>query len=169
MTESISPRPPPTRRVVTGHDASGNATVKMDTPVKADAMGDSAYLTKLWISTENPPNNSTETDGNSANAGSAPDDGPKTSFITYDIPPHYSGPLHRSVSLDHVVVLRGSVVLGLDDGSKVTMNEGDTVVQRGTMHQWSNETDQWARLLGVTVPANPVIINGTRLERQWPF
>lgn len=125
--------------------------------------------TKLWISAEHPAYNSAETDGDSANAGSAPDDGPKASFITYDIPPQYSGTLHRSISLDHVAVLRGSVVLGLDDGSKVTLNESDTVVQRGTMHQWNNETDQWARLLGVTIPANPVIINGTQLERKWPF
>jgi hypothetical protein len=37
-------------------------------------------------------------------------------------------------------------VLELEDGERVTLNEGDTVIQRGTMHCWRNETAEWARM-----------------------
>ena len=66
-------------------------------------------------------------------------------------------PLHSSTVeaglLRHCIVAKGSVVLGLDEGSRVTLNEGDVVVQQSTMHNWCNETDQWARLYGMMVPA----------------
>jgi quercetin dioxygenase-like cupin family protein len=34
--------------------------------------------------------------------------------------------------------LSGEVILELDDGAKVTLRAGDTYVQNGTRHRWSN-------------------------------
>jgi mannose-6-phosphate isomerase-like protein (cupin superfamily) len=46
--------------------------------------------------------------------------------------------MHTTDTVDFEVVLSGQVVLELDDGASVTLQPGDTVVQNGTRHRWSN-------------------------------
>jgi len=46
--------------------------------------------------------------------------------------------MHTTATIDFEVVLQGSVDLELDDGAKVTVGVGDSVVQNGTRHRWSN-------------------------------
>jgi len=76
-------------------------------------------------------------------------------------------------------------VLQLDDGKKVTLNEGDVVCQRGTSHCWRNESSEWSRIYFVLLGeffraaclrlltwlcplgAKPVVINGKELKEQW--
>ena len=53
-------------------------------------------------------------------------------------------PVHRTQTLDYVVVIEGELVLLLDD-SEVTLRQGDVVVQRGTDHAWENRSDAVAR------------------------
>lgn len=48
--------------------------------------------------------------------------------------------MQRTETLDYVYVLEGSVSLVLDT-EEVELAEGDSVVQRGTRHAWSNRTD----------------------------
>jgi mannose-6-phosphate isomerase-like protein (cupin superfamily) len=48
--------------------------------------------------------------------------------------------MQKTESLDYVYVLEGSVTLVLDT-EEVDLKEGDTVVQRGARHAWSNRTD----------------------------
>ena len=43
-------------------------------------------------------------------------------------------------------VVEGSLVLGLDNGAKVTLHPGDIWVQNGTRHRWKNPGDAPARL-----------------------
>ncbi len=50
-------------------------------------------------------------------------------------PPLYA----RTETLDYVYVLEGAVTLILDV-EEVELQEGDTVVQRGARHAWSNRT-----------------------------
>lgn len=65
-----------------------------------------------------------------------------------DYPPGMITPLHRTVSLDYAVVLKGSIVMHLDDGSTTRVHEGEVIVQRGTMHAWENPSStDWARIL----------------------
>jgi mannose-6-phosphate isomerase-like protein (cupin superfamily) len=45
--------------------------------------------------------------------------------------------MHRSDTVDFLVVLSGEVVLELDEG-EVTLGAGDSVVQNGTRHRWAN-------------------------------
>jgi quercetin dioxygenase-like cupin family protein len=49
--------------------------------------------------------------------------------------------MQRTETLDYVYVLDGSVTLVLDT-EEVDLNEGDSVVQRGARHAWSNRTDR---------------------------
>ncbi len=53
--------------------------------------------------------------------------------------------MHRTSTVDYVVVIKGEIVLVLDD-SEVTLRQGDVVVQRGTDHAWENRSSQPARM-----------------------
>jgi quercetin dioxygenase-like cupin family protein len=46
--------------------------------------------------------------------------------------------MHTTATIDFEVVLSGTVPLELDDGATVELRPGDTVVQNGTRHRWSN-------------------------------
>jgi mannose-6-phosphate isomerase-like protein (cupin superfamily) len=62
--------------------------------------------------------------------------------------------MHTTATVDYGVVLSGEVVLELDDGAKVTLRPGDTYVQNGTRHRWSNTGTVPAVLAVVLVGAN---------------
>ena len=46
--------------------------------------------------------------------------------------------MHTTHTVDFEVVLSGEVCLELDDGAEVVLKAGDTVVQNGTRHRWTN-------------------------------
>ena len=46
--------------------------------------------------------------------------------------------MHTSDSVDYGVVIRGEIILELDDGKTVHLRQGDCVVQNGTRHRWRN-------------------------------
>ena len=62
--------------------------------------------------------------------------------------------MHTTDTIDFEVVLEGTVVLELDDGARVTLQPGDTVVQNGTRHRWSNPGTTLARLAVFMCGAN---------------
>lgn len=55
-------------------------------------------------------------------------------------------PFHRTISLDFAIVTHGTVTCIFDDGAKVTLGPGDVLVQRGTIHAWQVEGDEWVRM-----------------------
>lgn len=73
-----------------------------------------------------------------------------------DLPPGEVGVMHRTESVDYGVVLKGTITLGLDDGTSTDVEEGALIVQRGTLHKWTNNTKDWVRILFVIVPAKKV-------------
>jgi mannose-6-phosphate isomerase-like protein (cupin superfamily) len=46
--------------------------------------------------------------------------------------------MHRTPSIDVVVIISGEVDLVLDGGEEVHLLPGDSVIQRATMHAWRN-------------------------------
>jgi mannose-6-phosphate isomerase-like protein (cupin superfamily) len=46
--------------------------------------------------------------------------------------------MHTSDTLDYGIVVQGEMILELDDGQKVHLRQGDTLVQNGTRHRWIN-------------------------------
>jgi mannose-6-phosphate isomerase-like protein (cupin superfamily) len=46
--------------------------------------------------------------------------------------------MHTSDTIDYAIVVRGEMTLELDDGAKVHLRQGDSVVQNGTRHRWRN-------------------------------
>lgn len=62
--------------------------------------------------------------------------------------------MHTTATIDFEVVLSGTPVLELDDGATVTLAPGDTVVQNGTRHRWSNPGAEPATLAVFLVGAH---------------
>jgi quercetin dioxygenase-like cupin family protein len=62
--------------------------------------------------------------------------------------------MHTTATIDFEVVLSGTPVLELDDGATVSLQPGDTVVQNGTRHRWSNPGTDPATLAVVLIGAH---------------
>lgn len=61
--------------------------------------------------------------------------------------------IHTSDTTDLAIVLSGEVVLGLTDGTERVLGAGDTVVQNGTAHSWTNRSTEPVEMLFVLVGA----------------
>jgi hypothetical protein len=146
MTES-------SRRVVTGHDASGKSVVLSDGPppqhhqMRGKAVG--ADFIEMWSVSRPVPllTSVEEREPNEREFTIMPASGHLLRII--DIYPPKEGGMrtvmHRTKTLDYVVVIEGEIVLILDD-SEVVLKKSDVVVQRGTNHAWENRSDQPARM-----------------------
>jgi len=166
------------RRVVTGHDEQGRAVVLQDgAPPRVIRPPHQPGLAfwELWNTRAAPaPIVATEDEPTLLHDGTAPP--PNGTVIRIvDIPPEGpNGPdlgddaadllaqvglahhgtnlrhplMHRTQSVDYGVVLQGEIVLLLDD-QDITLRAGDVVVQRGTIHAWTNRTDAITRMLFV--------------------
>ncbi|KAF2973377.1 hypothetical protein GQX73_g81 [Xylaria multiplex] len=82
-----------------------------------------------------------------------------------DMPPGSGSPMHRTVSLDFVIIVEGELQLTLDSGETRTLKVGNIAIQRGATHQWRNASkDKWARMIGVMAEIQPITLNnGTKL------
>lgn len=156
----------PIRRLVTSHDNDARAFVHRDDLLHGEVQPHGNGVTLLWSSDSSPANVISTEDRGKIHTGLV-NNGSILRIV--DFPPHTVGQIHRSISLDYILVLKGKVVLTLDDGSKTPVEEGGLVVQQATMHGWDNETDEWARILCVLVPAQAPVINGVELETHVPF
>jgi len=167
----------PTRRVVTGHDASGRAVVLIDGNAPNAKLRRATGLTStlLWVTDVSPADNSAITDAADREIGVAPP--PRGSiFRVVDFPPAaevgtvdnaamlkemgLSGgqadprhaTMHRTRSVDYAVVISGEIDMLLDD-SEVHLRAGDVLVQRGTRHAWVNRGKESCRVAFVLVDA----------------
>jgi hypothetical protein len=59
--------------------------------------------------------------------------------------------MHTTPTVDFGVVLKGRVLLELDDHATTELNEGDTYVLHGARHAWRNPTSQPATIAVVMV------------------
>ena len=169
----------PVRRVITGHSKDGRSTVLADGPapnVKQRAAGNASTL--LWLTEECPADISGNSDRAARDVAVPPP--PRGSiFRIAEFPPHTGGEvrdhetvlrdfgigadvarghpprhpaIHRTRTIDYVIVLEGEIDLLLDDG-EVRLAAGDVVVQRGTNHAWINRGATICRLGMVFIDA----------------
>jgi mannose-6-phosphate isomerase-like protein (cupin superfamily) len=148
----------PIRRIVTGHHPDGRSTVLADGPapnVKAPAAGNASTL--HWVTDEFPADVSGVSDWAARHIGVPPPQrgtlvrvaefppvtggavrDNETVLRDFDIgadvarghPPRHPT-IHRTRTIDYVIVLEGEIDLLLDD-REVRLSAGDVVVQRGT-------------------------------------
>ena len=153
---------PTIRRIVTGHDDRAQSVVTSESDIGfRDAVGGDARFAVIWSTDRSPADNMDVTDGGARDVGLAQKGGSVLRYV--DIKPGVRSPFHRTVSLDYGIVLDGEIVLELDGGKEVTVRRGEVVVQRGTIHAWTNRTDQWTRMVFVLLDAAPVAIGGVKL------
>jgi len=175
---------PPVRRVVTGHNASGKSCISSDGPVVARAVPHDRYVwtTDATPADNRHTNDAAVTEAHrlepspqgsvfrvvefppeSALAGLSAEqkegffnglfEGMHASHCRVDT--SRSPGMHKTSSVDYVIVLRGEVTLLLDDG-EATLRPGDLVVQRGTNHDWVVRGSEPALIAVVMIGAAPV-------------
>ncbi len=59
--------------------------------------------------------------------------------------------MHKTATLDVIILVRGQVDLLLDDGEAKAMKPGDVVIQKATNHAWVNHGDETAVLVAVLI------------------
>jgi naringenin degradation protein FdeH len=78
-----------------------------------------------------------------------------TRFCVIDFPPGNHPHMHRTETIDYVIVIDGEIDMDMDD-STVKLKAGDIMVQRGTNHAWANRSNKPARVAFVLVDAVPL-------------
>jgi quercetin dioxygenase-like cupin family protein len=149
---------PPIRRVVTGHDAAHVAKVLRDEPAtNAKTPQPGLVSTMLWCTDGAPaamPVGENPEDMGARVIGTAPPaNGDR--FAVIDFPPGNHPHMHRTETIDYVIVMEGEIEMDMDD-STVKLKAGDILVQRGTNHAWANRSGKRARVAFVLVDAQPL-------------
>jgi len=171
------------RRVVTGHDARGRSVILSDGPsphvLTLPGRPDFA-LTNLWVTDRAPASNA---GGGDAAARPVVLEPPRngTIFRVVEFPPdrvaggfdrkaafaamgagHAMDPdpsrhpgMHKTDTVDYALVLSGEIWALMDEGETL-LRAGDTLVQRGTNHAWSNRGDQPCQVAFILVSASPL-------------
>ena len=76
-------------------------------------------------------------------------------FTVIEFPPGVVSAMHRTETVDYVIVIEGEIDMDMDD-STVKLRHGDVMVQRGTNHAWVNRSDKKARVAFVLIDAEPL-------------
>ena len=150
----------PVRCVVTGHDQDGRAIITADSLLdgRLNPTGVSRS-TVVWTTVGCPIEIDAAEDGRDQARGLTHPGGSVLRFV--DMLPGGASPMHRTSSLDYGILLSGQVELLLDDGGVTTIEPGDVVIQRGTIHAWRNPSpDTVARIAFVLLDATPASVNG---------
>jgi quercetin dioxygenase-like cupin family protein len=150
------------RRVITGHDASGRAVVKID-EVSEDVVSNRPGATAcvVWTTESFPVNNTGDADEGLRNVSTTLKNG--TVFRIIEFAPGVAPRNHRTDSIDYAVVVSGEIDMELDD-SVVHLNAGDVLVQRGTIHNWVNRGTKPCVMAFVLIDARPVEVDGKVLN-----
>ena len=172
------------RRVVTGHDVNGKSIFVEDgivASVKEMESMPGLALTDLWVTDSCPANNSGNADAANRPIVLEP---PKSGTIVriVEFPPDTAwrdkadaldafssigaahakddtsddAMMHKTSTVDYLVVLKGEIWAILDDGAETCLKQGDVMIQRGTNHSWSVRTEEPCLLAVTLVSAEPV-------------
>src|SRR6266436_610019 len=148
----------PVRRVVTGHGANQVAKILIDGPATNKRISKSGGVsTLIWCTDHAPADISVGENAEDMGArllGTAPPPN-GTRFTVNDIPPGRTGPMHRTETIDYVIVLSGEIEMEMDD-TTIRLKAGDVLVQRGTNHAWINRGSEPARIAFILIDAKPL-------------
>jgi len=152
------PSYPPIRRVVTGHDADQVAKVLIDAAATNAKHPQSGLVsTMMWCTDGAPakiPVGEEIEDMGARILGTAPPS-KGTRFAVIDFPPGNQPHMHRTETVDYVIVIEGEIEMDMDD-STVKLKQGDILIQRGTNHAWANRSNRRARVAFVLLDAEPL-------------
>ncbi|KAI9850083.1 MAG: hypothetical protein M1838_006095 [Thelocarpon superellum] len=157
----------PPRVIATAHTADGKSIIASDAPAPIfkpfgpNGTGFSTFHTATRVPVSN-------VERLQPAANTIPRPAPEGAlFCISDFQPGGGSPMHRSLTLDYAFVLSGEVTLTLDTGMEVTVKAGEVVLQRGTMHKWTNNGTEPCRVAVVMMGSEKVVLaDGTPLEAE---
>lgn len=156
---------PSIRVVSSSHTNTGEAIFESDAPIPPfypfgpQATGFTRIHSRLAV----PVNNTTSPPDLSNIPPKCPPRG--VLLCATDMPPGFTAPMHRTVTLDYGIVVSGEIVLRLETGEERTVRAGEVIVQKGVNHQWINRSDELCRIVCVMVGAEKIVLeDGTALE-----
>jgi mannose-6-phosphate isomerase-like protein (cupin superfamily) len=168
-----------TRRIVTTHDANGNAVLLSDGPSSNIGVRSSGIKSTLLWTTNSMPVSYSNTDRANVKIGTGPPPG-ATILRVVEFPPaerthsEADSPsvlaemgipppggerrpprhphMHATDSVDYAIVLEGEIDMLLDEG-EVHVKAGDILIQQGTNHAWVNRGDRTCKIAFVLIDA----------------
>jgi len=150
------------RRVVTGHDKDGKATVLIDEICTNARSGrERHHSCVIWSTGSFPTDNSGDEDGAEREVGSTDPGGTVFRIVKYE--PGVAPRNHRTNSMDYAVVISGEIDMELE-GTVVHLRAGDMLVQRGTIHNWNNRGTEPCVIAFALIAAHPVTRGGKLLH-----
>lgn len=138
------------RRVV-GGQVTSHAIIDGQ-PTKVFSQGGFS-LAEIWATEAPAPDLKDERDLAIGFKGVSMDLAPgATRFRIVEFPPTDApGVMHKTPTIDYLVVLEGEIDLIFGDRSEVHLKQGDCVVQVGGMHAWHNRSGRPTRMAAVAV------------------
>ena len=174
MTYDVASCPLRTPTVhITGHNNEGRSivhTLIKHEPKKIEKYG--IRITPCYATSRFPPDLNDDVDIKENKEFEASPElrivNPKGSICRInDFAPGGFGPMHRTQSLDFGIVLSGTLVMELDDGTETLLHAGDVAVQRATMHGWKNPSDtEWCRVAFILQDCKPLLVEGERYKEH---
>ena len=142
------------RRIVTGHDRDGRSTAWIDGPATNATSRRPGHDSRLiWTTDGAPAHYAAAADAGAASIGRSPAPG-GTVFRVIDIAPGCTAEMHRTETVDYVIVMAGQMDMVLETGT-VPLRAGDVIVQRGTLHNWVNNGTETCRIAAILIDAVP--------------
>lgn len=140
------------RRIVTGLNDAGQSTVWIDGPTTNAVSRRPGHESRLvWVTDGTPAPIDAETDEGARDIGRPPPPN-GTIFRIIEIAPGCVAEMHRTDTIDYLVVISGEMDMELETG-RVRLNAGDVIVQRGTLHNWVNNGAEPCRIAAILIDA----------------
>lgn len=154
---------PKIRRVITGHDGTGKAIVKIDEICTHFGEGrPGGFACNVWTTDTVPADNSGQDDkGRREGRFTMIENG--SVFRILDFRPGVQQRVHRTDSIDYIVVMSGEIDMELEAGQEVHLKAGDVMVQRGTVHNWINRGTETCVMAVILIHAHSVLAGGKTL------
>lgn len=143
------------RRIVTAHDADGNAVIGDDAVMtNVHQLRSGNYQTLIWVTDDTPA----EVDGDADPAARTMEIEPPARgsvFRVLELQPGKDAYMHRTDTVDYAIIMSGECDMMLDGGAEVHVAAGDVMVQRGTWHGWANRGDEPCQIAFILIGAHP--------------
>ena len=154
---------PIVRRIVTGHDEAGKAIVKIDEICDHFREGrPGAMVCNVWTTDTAPADNSGQEDkGKREGKFTMIENG--SVFRIIEFKPGVQQRVHRTDTIDYIVVMSGEIDMELEAGEEVHLKTGEVMVQRGTVHNWINRGTESCILAVILIHAQSVVAGGQPL------
>jgi quercetin dioxygenase-like cupin family protein len=150
------------RRVITGHDSSGKAIVRIDEVVGNLRVGrPGAMVAPIWTTEGFPVNNDGQDDAAQRQVGTTLAGG--TILRVVEFSPGVQARNHRTDSIDYAIIMQGEIDMEMD-GSMIHLKAGDVLVQRGTIHNWINNGNAPCVIAFALIDAKPATAGGKVLN-----